>query len=160
MKITSRTQKQMEYGYGNEMSLRKFNPDTEYTGHQYTNGVDRLPRPAQNLTPELRRQLMIQEIDNISQGKTGFSVPATLPHDSPYFYKGKSKNSPVEDNQEIVYSPQAVNQTYVNACKSEMESIRIATQMLLEYSKWCDKYGMYSEAEKTQSMIRQSMIVN
>lgn len=160
--ISSNVQKQMEYGFGNDMAVRKLNTEKSATGYTHE-GIDRLSRPTQNLTPEMRNQLMIQEINNISKGQRGYSVPATLPHNSPYFYKPKSKTKNISadepEEQEIVYSPQAINQTYVNACTHEMQSIRTAAQTLIEYSEWCDKNELYHEAEKTQSMIRKAMLL-
>lgn len=161
--ISSSVQRRMEYGFGSEMAVRRLNTGDEGTTGYTHDGIDRLSRPTKNLTPEMMNQLMIQEINNISQGQKGYNVPATLPHNSPYFYKPKSKTKNISadepEEQEIIYSPQTINQTYVSACAHKMQSIRTATQMLIEYSEWCDKNELYHEAEKTQSMIRKAMLL-
>lgn len=162
--ITSSVHQQMEYGYGNEMAVRQYRANHPDGGH-YVNGIGREVSPTQGLTPELRGQLMLQEVNNLTQDKWGYEVSSTLPYDSSHFYKKKPdqkrQRNPYKnvepEKQEIIYSPQATNTININACYQQIQSIRTATQTLIEYAEWCDKNELYHEAEITQSNIRKAI---
>lgn len=162
--IVNDTHARMEYDRGGVMHVRKFDNNPQVSQAKFPGGIDRVPRRTRNLTTEMRNQLMMQELSNLSQGKSGFELGANLPINSPYFNVLKRKPDGFEqhqESQEMVYAPVNTNGAYIQASRNQLQMIRTALNNLITYAEWCDKNELYGQSESTYSTIKvASTIIN
>ena len=120
-----------------------------YGRRQINNAPQRYVAPTYNLPRDVRRQYMLQEVQNFQQGKSGWELPATLPDNSSYF-----SMKPNIRRREIDPSETAPFKDTFGAAlqKAVMAEIKRA----IRWAKAYDAVGEADMADKTDAVVRQA----